>query len=310
MEESKYSISRVGLQIGDISEETAKSSIKFKATFNKAAADAQSQFLGSYLTGLNPDLSLVIVFTQIEGKFQALQELLEELLKGGVPEFSAADDISQLFNSGMLSYSFIETADHLVLRIIPGEAVESMVSGFLHEYGTSTGIKDLAVHEEATVTLNVLAGIDFYELLELHKNGYTTLSAFFKAFQVELIGKSLKGSNFGKKIHDIVKSLLPFVSEGPGSMFGLLDTVDIDVALRSIEEAPASVKKSFGSGGPLAFFPRAPSDLQKGEYEFGKKLTEVLKAKIQAYATVDGIVAAEFSLNLPGFGVCVQEKLQ
>ena len=314
MEENKYSTSRVSLQVGEITEETTKSSINFKATFSKAAADSQAQKLG-ILSGLNPDpslvdLSLVILFTPVPGKTQRLKELIEMLLSGEDTDLDIAADISELFDNKVLSYSFIETEDHLALRIKPGEAIEGVVSEFLQQYVVGGGLKDLASHEEATLEANISSGIDFYDLLELHKAGYTTLSAFFKSFQAELIGKAFKGSNFAKKIFDIVKSFLPFISETPLPLIQLLDTVDVDVAFRSIDEAPAAIKKSFGffDFGELTLFPRAPKDVEAEEYELVRDLTGVLHPKIQVYATATGLAAAELSIKTPGFGVCALVK--
>ena len=62
--EEKYDFSRLGVQIGDISEETTKSSFKAKLTINKEKADAQLQRVESYLTGLGSEISLVSCLLQ------------------------------------------------------------------------------------------------------------------------------------------------------------------------------------------------------------------------------------------------------
>ena len=302
--EEKHNISRLGVQIGDISEETTKSSFSAKLTINKEKSDAQLQRIGSYLTGLGSEICLVVVFTPEDGKIKALQELLEALLTGS---FSYSAPIRTLVKDGLLSYSFVETPENLVLRIKAGEALESMASGMIPP-GLATGMKDIAAQEELTLELNLRAGIDFHDLLGLHKSGYSTLSAFCKSFQVELIRKALKGSTFWKKYAEIMKNLMPFAPQTPLPLFDLLEAFDVDVTFKSIDEAPEGVRKMLGGRGEMAQFPRAPKIVDKDDYEFAQKLAEVLKSNIKAYATVPEIAAVEIDLNVPGFGVCATTK--
>ena len=62
--EEKHNISRLGVQIGGISEETAKSSFSAKLTINKEKSDTQLQRIGSYLTGLGSEISMVSCLLQ------------------------------------------------------------------------------------------------------------------------------------------------------------------------------------------------------------------------------------------------------
>jgi len=97
--EEKHNISRLGVQIGDISEETTKSSFSAKLTINKEKSDVQLQRIGSYLTGLGSEICLVVVFTPEDGKFKPLQELLEALLTGS---FSYSAPLRTLVKDGYL----------------------------------------------------------------------------------------------------------------------------------------------------------------------------------------------------------------
>ena len=149
-----------------------------------------------------------------------------------------------------ISYSFVETPEHLVLRIKAGKELESMAAVLLPP-GVGPGMKDIATQEEVTLELNVRAGIDFHDLLGLHRSDYSTLS-FCKSFQVELIRKTLKGSTYMKKYNEMMKNLVPFAPQTHQSgisLFDLLDAFDVDVTFRSIDEAPEGIKQMLGGRG-------------------------------------------------------------
>jgi hypothetical protein len=296
--------SRIVIEIGAPIDGNEKTSIRTALNFGKGAAEVQYEKLKSIIGAEEPNLSVVLVLTPAPGKHKELEELIKRILDGH-EKGDFAREISKAFKEGLAAYSVLHSGSNVVLHIKPGPGVSEIISQQV-EAILGLGIKDLASTEQASINSNLLSGIDFYDLLDLRSKGYTTTAAFWKSFVAELTVKSAAGSQLDTKIFEILKQFLPFISNSPLPLLQFLKSVDIDFSFKDVDELPASFKKGFLDDELSIQFPGVPINEKEGnDCKLFERITEVLQAKVDVYATLEKVVAAHISINAPGFGVAL-----
>mmetsp|Transcript_63714 Transcript_63714/g.74088 ORF Transcript_63714/g.74088 Transcript_63714/m.74088 type:complete len:315 (-) Transcript_63714:148-1092(-) len=296
--------SRLGLQFGQYSEGTEKASFRKTINFGKTAANLQIEKLKSLVGAEDPNQSIILLLTPAPGMSVQLEELIKNLLSGN-KKGRFAGDISSAFSEGIVSYNLIQSGSKLVVQIKPGPNTAPMVSQMM-QMALGFGIGEVASTEQATVNINALSGIDFYDLLTLHEQGFTTGSALFKSFLFEVILKTVPGSQLDKKLLSILKMFIPVFSQTPLPLLELMQQVDLDFSFRSTEELPPQVREAFIDDPDLKYFPRVPKDLkQSEECKLFEEFVPLLGSNFEVFVTVEDLAAAHIDVNLPGFGTAL-----
>lgn len=297
--------SRIGIELGAPIDGNEKSSIKFAFNFGKAAADLQTEKLKGIIGAEDPNFSVVIVLTPVPDKEKELEAILKDIMRGKA-KGKLARDASELLESGLVSYKVIHSGSNVVLLLKPGSANEAMLYEYLR-VALEFGVQDLVNTEQAAINFNLVSAIDAYDLLDYHSKKYSTLAALWTSSMIELTIKTLEGSKLDTKLLNILKKLVPVISESPFPLLQFVKTVDVDFSFRDVDELPSSLKQFFGSEDDdttLIQFPRVPDHLKDSdEVVLFKRLTEVLEADIDVYVTVEKIAAAQLNVKIPGFGV-------
>jgi len=298
--------SRIGIEFGNApTDGNEKCHVRAVVNFGSPAANLQYEKLKSIIGAEDPNLSVVVILTPAPGKHAELEDLLRRVLDGSEGDSTMVKDVSGMFQGGLASYNIINSGSNVVLHIKPGPAIADMIAQQA-EVILGMGVKDLAGGEQATVSLSLLSGIDFNDLLEYHTRGYTTMAAFWTSFMVELTIKSLAGSQLNEKLLDLIKAFIPNLSGTPLPLLALMQKIDVDFSFKSADELPASLKKEFNDDPGFVQFPRVPKyEKENTECKLFEKITEILQAHVEVYATIEQVAAIHIDIRAPGFGVAL-----
>eukprot|EP00331_Platyophrya_macrostoma_P019812 CAMPEP_0176465944 /NCGR_PEP_ID=MMETSP0127-20121128/37589_1 /TAXON_ID=938130 /ORGANISM="Platyophrya macrostoma, Strain WH" /LENGTH=286 /DNA_ID=CAMNT_0017858999 /DNA_START=28 /DNA_END=888 /DNA_ORIENTATION=+ len=271
--------SRVGVHFGKPIEGNEKAYAKASINFGKAAADLQHEKVKAIIGAEDQNLSLVVVLTPVAGKQVELEELIKSALEG------------------------------VILQIKPGESLTEMASQMLGMV-LGFGVEEIAASEQASINLNLLSGIDFFDTFALHDQDFSTLSAFLTSFLGELTLKTNPGSQLGKKLLGILKQFAPMLSGTPMPLLELMSTVDVDLTFKSTDDLPHEIRSKLGIQRGLKhglkYFPRLPDKVTSSpEGKLIEKFNNTLTSHIEAYATVENVAAIHLDLNLAGFGTAL-----
>jgi len=300
--EQGYSKNRVGFQFGKAIEGAEKAFIKLAVNLGKPAADLQIEKLKPLLGTANPKYSIVVVLTPAPGKQDQLEELLTRVFEGQEEKNGISDEIYRFKKGPHVPFTVMKSGTKVVIHIDTAGVVPILLAMFL-----GYGAEEIPATEQASINLNILSGIDFHDLLGLHEQGYSSLSAFLTSFLVELTSKSAPDSKLEKIILRAMQSFSPGLPSSPFPLLGaLLQTVDVDFAFKSAEELPANIREAFCFDPALKYLPRTDKKVQESqEAKFLNKLKEVLSANIEVYATVEKVAAIHLEISAPGFGVAL-----
>jgi len=296
--------SRVGVHFGKPIEGNEKAYAKASINFGKAAADLQHEKVKAIIGAEDQNLSLVVVLTPVAGKQVELEELIKSALEGKEPG-DLGSQLNKPFVKKKLSYTVAQAGTKVILQIKPGESLTEMASQMLGMV-LGFGVEEIAASEQASINLNLLSGIDFFDTFALHDQDFSTLSAFLTSFLGELTLKTNPGSQLGKKLLGILKQFAPMLSGTPMPLLELMSTVDVDLTFKGTEDLPDEIRSKLGIKRGLKYFPRLPEKVTSSpEGKLIEKFNNTLTSHIEAYATVENVAAIHLDLNLAGFGTAL-----
>ena len=292
---------RIGVDVGaPVEEGNEKSSVNLNINIGKASADAQLSEMKALIGGAEANLSALVSVVATPGNQQTLAETIENLFNGKDSKILPAD-ITQAVANGLVSYKVYQVdGNRVVLQLKPGTATEQMVTAQINGALQGLGIEAATSNENVNISATATAGVDFYDALEGHKTGLSTVATFGKSFSFELKENAPAGSLVEAKVFELISQFKP---NSPIGLFKLMRSVDLSFSLRGIDELPADLQRRLKIAKNFEKFPQTlKSREHTEEYQFFKKIVALCEPQVDVYATLENVAALHLTMRLPGWG--------
>ena len=292
---------RIGVDVGaPVEEGSEKCSARLDINIGKVSADAQLSEMKALIGGAEVGLSALLSVVASPGKQQELADIIDDLFNGKGPS-KLATDISQAALSGMISYRIFQAdGNRVVLQLKPGAMTEDMITTQVTGVVQGLGIEAATSNDNVNLSANATSGVDFFDALEGHKTGLSTIATFGKSFSLEINGKCPAGSLVEAKVWELLSQFQP---GSPLELLKLMRNIDASFSFKGIDELPADLQRRIAVSKEFEKFPQTPKAREGSEeHIFFKKLIPLIEPQVDIYATLENVAAVRVSVRVPGWG--------